>query len=353
MARWLLLILPVLVFALPLRAEVTCVGNDCNKINRDYGDYFKSFERNYLPVLTKDIIVSQAIAGASGIPYHVFINRFSVGTYVTGGWTKPEKIQIQNERNGEVKRFGEFGAALQPNLYAGMNFGWLINGIYSWVWCPATGCDQDLLPFLNRFNVIVYGIGHYKHRDPDNMQGSRRTFSAEGIQVRYLVMEKFVWHSFLEFSGISVGGGYYSTNQRIRMLFNDRLKLSLTEYATYDWSGKNRFEYYTSTKTGYGDIKTGIRLLDTVGIYGGLGTSFTRGNSEFGFRRDGYMITPNYSTVYTFNTHGEAHDALKMDYGIVGANIGPLTIQATRSLKPNALTRKFAYSGTIGLTFNF
>lgn len=354
MARWWLIILPALLFFVtPAQAEVSCTGHDCSKINRDYGSYFHSFETNYIPLLTKDIIVAQGIAAAGGVPYHVNLNRFTIGAFGVAGVTQKTNVILQSQSTGEVKYIKEMGLAIQPNFYAGANLGWFINGLHSWLWCPVTGCSDELLPFLNNFDLYVYGIGNYRTAGQDDMKGSRRTFGARGAMLRYHVINTYTWHSFLQFSGLSLGGGVYESQQRIRSLFDDKLKLALTDYAVYEWSGKNKFEYYTKTHTSYADIRTGIRIFDAVAVYGGVGGSFTRGYSKIAFTRDAMIITPGYMTVYRINFDGQAENALKMPYGFVGVNLGPLTLQGTSSLKKNSLTNKRAYAGTIGLTFNF
>lgn len=356
MARWLsLLILPVLVFTAPLRAEVTCTGHDCGKINRDYGDYFTDYQKTYLPILNKDIIVSQAIAAVASVPYHVTLNRFAVGAYATVGWTTPGSVPVQNSRTGEYKKIDEMGLALQPNLYAGINLGWAVDGIYDWVYCPLTGCGTDSIApvFLKRIDIYIFGTGKYEGSNKDDRLGSRRMFSAEGAMIRYADTRKFVWHSIIEFSGVSGGVGFYRSRQKFRFMFDDKLKLDLTDYAAYDWSAKNKFEHYTKTETVFGDIRTGFKVLDAFGVYAGFGTSFTRGYSEITFSRDGYILTPLTSTYYRLSADSRVEEALKMDYVLAGASVGPITLQGVRSINPNPLTQKFAYAVTLAFTFDF
>lgn len=344
----------------PLQAQFFCQGKRCDELNNSYGYYFNDFQKKYIPLLTKDIIVAQAMIGVSTPPY-VNLEKFTIGLYGTGGYTASSKVTLINENNGSYKEISERGIALSPTYYGGINLGWLFGGWYGtwndWVNCEDEPCESYYqFPLLSKIDVYVYGSGNFntKNNLSDDYTDSRRSFNAIGTMLRFhLIEQKQIFGGLVKFSGISIGGGYYSSKQNLNFLFDERLKIDLTPSASYEWYGSNTFQYNTNTKTTFGDLRTGATILNFVTVYGGVGQSLTRGDSELFFHREATIIELNETTIYNITFNGDAKNAVKIPYFLTGINLGFLTIQGTQTIDRNSLTHKHAFAISIGIKFEY
>lgn len=350
--------------ATALDAEVTCSGFDCPKIYDDYGAYASDFQETYLPLLARDLLAAQAMAATSGIPYHVNLKKMAFGIYATGAYTDSQKIQIHHESKDKTQTLNERGFALHPNFYVGVNVGWLLTSWYSWYY-DVFKCEENFecnsyysFPILSRIDVYVYGIGKVQQNSPNDRsfewKKSKTTADAFGTAVRlHLINEIEIAGKILSFSGVSLGGGYYKSNQSILLHFEDTFKTDTPFASDYVWSGNNRLDYNTQTKTSYGEIRSGIRVLSFLGLYAGMGIGYTVGKSDLNYERIGYFTTPGKNTEYTFRFNGNYEGALRTTYGIFGINLGPITVQGNKTINRNSLTDKHLSSITIGITHEF
>jgi len=343
----------------PVEAEIVCEGSDCNKIQQSYGAYSNDFQHKYVPLLTQDILMGHSLAAATGIPGVVNLTSFTVGAFATAGFTKVQRVQVQNDQTGAKKTLSEQGFSLQPNLFVGVNLGWFLSTWYSlytqWFRCSKEdNCAPEYeFPLLSRIDVYVYGVGHYRGGDIENSSSGTKSHSsanATGAALRiHAVDEIRILGGILRFSGISVGGGGYRSRQRMILRLNENLALDGGQLFQYEWSATDTLESDVTTKTAYAYIRTGFNILHLVWVYAGAGVSETHGTSAVSYRRDAVMLTPSQYTDYNANFGGNYENTVRMTHVLAGLNLGPIVVQGAQSLQRNPVTNKRVFAVSIGV----
>lgn len=354
----LLLILPLT----PVFSEHQCVGKDCTSFERKYGGFLNSFEKDYLPILARDLFRAQATTQIATVPYPITLNKFTFGVSGTIAATETHQIGIYDPAQNQYKKMNEFGVAVNYNYYAGVNVGWLLTFWYS-LYMDIFHCDFNFtkcnynfeMPILSRIEIYVNGVGKtnsIKYNDIDLYYENRRQIGNRGYAIRYQVFqERRMFFDFLKLPGVSVGVGYQLTRIDFAKKLKDmKLGLQVEEFK-YEWSGNNVLNYRADIETKYIDARTGIKILDFITLYGGAGASASSGGVFLSFYRNGTYIVANEPTnIIVKMRQNYYEDAYMQKYLVAGLSISGFTLQGVSTYGKHIPKN---YAVTIGFSATF
>ena len=361
--RWLAL--AFLSFLLPfvnLQAEVICTGKDCDSFNRKYAGFLDSFDKDYMPYLARDMFRAQSATQIATIPYPVSLNKFTLGISGTLAITESHRIGVYNPPQNQYKNMNEFGIAVNYNLYAGVNVGWLISFWYS-LYMDVFNCDSYStkcnytfeVPILSRLEFYVNGIGKtdsIKYNDVDTFYENRKQIGNRGYAIRYQVFqERRMFFDFLKLSGLSVGAGYQLTRIDFAKDLKDlHLGIQVQELK-YEWTGDNVINYRANIETRYADVRTGIRVLDFITLYVGAGISSSNGGIFMSLYRNGTYIVANDATNTIVKMKQNYYeDTYIQKYYVAGASISGFTIQGLSTFGKHT-AKNYAITAGFSITF--